>query len=287
MQKAHDPLVDPDIQQSLFEINSRITAPMVDRYTWDPEVYTDRFTRWLQENTNHKIHGLETFPYRAYCSGVTDALQNFVIRHNRRRIRFSQAEFIAPKVTANYCTVPWAWLENGNIEPGDAVIISWPFAGDGGTLHDLDGLLDRCERLGVPVLIDLAYFGISQGLQFDVSRPCITDVTTSLSKPFSVPLRAGIRYSRQYHDDNIQTMNDVKIYNRLAVKVALELMDLYSHQWIVDRYLPRQLKICQRAGLTPTPTLTLALGTAVHHHDFYRQGYYRICITDDLLKNVQ
>lgn len=282
MQKAHDPIVDPDVQASLFEINRSLTPDRVDRYTWDPAVYTDRFTRWLLEGTSHTIQGLEAFPLRAYCSGVTDALQNFVIRHNRRRIRFSQAEFIAPRVTANYCGISWQWLEQDDIQANDAVIISWPFAGDGGTVGDQTGLLDVCDRLGVPVLIDMAYFGISHGMQFDFNRPCITDVTTSLSKPFSVPLRAGIRYSRQYHDDNIQTMNDAKIINRLAVYVALGLMDQFR-QWMVDRYRPRQLAICSQHGLTITPTMTLALGDPVRHQDFYRQGFYRICITDELV----
>jgi hypothetical protein len=109
---------------------------------------------------------------------------------------------------------------------------------------------------------------------------------TSISKPFNVQLRQGIRFTREYHDDLVQVNSDSKIVNRIACQMAIELLKKFPHECIISKYQPRATTICQELNLTPTNTITLALGNAVEHTDFFRNGYYRVCITDELLQNI-
>ena len=63
-------------------------------------------------------------------------------------------------------------------------------------------VIDRCNQLKVPVLIDCAYFGTCKGISFDFNQACIQVITFSLSKIFPVVYaRIGMRLTRNYDDD--------------------------------------------------------------------------------------
>jgi len=283
---AHKPLVDPDVKKKVFSLNADLRAEDVELDTWDHKTYLDQFDLWIKSSSYNQVIGLENFSHRAYCAGVNDAIATFVSRHAKhRRIRVGRAEFVGAKINSNAMQASWCWLEDDEIRANDAVILSWPYAGNGNEIDGQDKLFKTCEQLQVPVMIDLAYFGISQGMTFDLSSPCITDVATSLSKPLNVSLRLGLRYTRSYHDDNIQSLSDLKIYNRMAAKIGTDLMKTFSHDWLVNKYLPVYQDVCAELDLQTTPTFTLALGNSSQHKEFLRNGHCRICVTDELLKN--
>lgn len=284
---AHTPLVDPDIKKQVFVINSALQPANVELGSWHTQTYLDQFESWIKSSTYNKIIGLEDFAHKAYCAGVSDAIAVFVSRHvKHKRIRFGRAEFMGAKGNSNAMQANWCYLEDDEIRSDDAVILSWPYAGNGDQIPDQAELLEKCQRLNVPVMIDLAYFGISHGMSFDLTQSCITDVAISLSKPLNVPLRLGMRWTRNHHDDKIQGLSDSKIYNRLAVHTGIGLMQTFSHNWLVDKYLPIYNDICAKHNLQTTPTITLALGNSEEHKEFFRNGYYRICVTDELLQNI-
>jgi hypothetical protein len=284
---AHKPLVDSDVKKTVFSVNANLRPEDIELESWDTKIYLDRFEHWINSSTHNKVIGLENFSHKAYCAGVNEAIAVFVSRHAaKKRIRFGRAEFVGAKINSNAMQANWCLLEDDEIRVNDAVILSWPYAGNGHEIPEQDLLLKQCQHLDVPVMIDLAYFGISHGMTFDVSHHCITDVAVSLSKPLSVPLRLGMRFTRNYHDDNIQSLSDSKIYNRMAVKTGTELMKTFSHDWLIDKYLPLYQEVCAKLNLQSTPTITLALGNSVKHKEFFRNGYYRVCVTDELLQNI-
>ena len=284
MQISHTPLTDQQIQAELFSQLAIIDPAAVNLNEWKTQTYLDEFTSWLTSSSYNQIVGLDQFPNRAYCSGVLNAIESFILRHARsRRLRFSQAEFIGAKVACNYAGAEWRWLEDGPICTGDAVIISWPFAGNGREYPGQEELFNSCNQLDVPVMVDLAYFGISSGMVFDLTHSCITDVATSLSKPMSTMLRLGIRYTKDLYDDPIQTSSNLKIYNRISTSIGTVLMQKFSYDWIVNKYLPRAHEVCNSKSLILSNTFTLALGDKNGHPEFERNGYYRICITDEIL----
>jgi TPP-dependent pyruvate/acetoin dehydrogenase alpha subunit len=92
--------------------------------------------------------------------------------------------------------------------------------------------------------------------------------------------------TREYHDDLIQGNSDSKIINRIAAQVGIELMKKFPHDYIISKYREKGEEICRKLNLTPSNTLTLALGNEHDHKDFFRNGYYRVCITNELLQDV-
>jgi len=284
---GHKPLIDPIIQHEIFQSLKNIDAESVSLQNWSSLPYLEAFRNWMVGSRTHNMNSLEQFQHSAYCAGTYDGIQAFIHRHvTSRRIRFSRAEFVGSKIICNHARANWCYLEDAHLQENDAVILSLPFSGNGGYHCDYHKTMSLCSDLRIPVLLDLAYFGISTGINFDFSHMCITDLVCSLSKPMSAQLRLGFRMTRQPYDDVVQSLSDTSTYNRIAVSVAINLLKKFSHHWFVQRYLDRQQTICQQLNIQSTPTFTLALGNAQQHKQFWREGYYRICITDELLHKL-
>jgi len=287
MKLAHDPIVDPVVQKKLELLLTEQTLDDIDLESWNIDNYTTLFVDWIKNSNYNTIHGLEQFPLKAYCAGALEGIATFVHRHaTTRRLRFSRAEFVASKICSNHAKATWKFIEEEDLDSNDAVIISLPFSGNGSTHHNYDNIIDYCNQHNVPVLIDMAYFGISYDIQVDLAQPCITDVVFSLSKCFSVPMRLGLRLSKYDFDDLIQVNSGMKLINRWAVNAGIGLLKKFSHNWIVEKYRPLQQQICEKYNLMSSNTVTLALGWPEVHDEFMRNGYRRVCITDELLQRL-
>jgi len=284
---GHKPLTDSEIQEEIFKELKIINPESVTPEGYQDSDYFESFTKWMENSSLNALHGLDSFKHRAYCSGTYDGIQSFVHRHlTKSRIRFSRAEFVGAKIVANNAGANWCYIEDAPLARGDAVVLSLPFSGNGSYHPKHVEILSTCCELDIPVLLDLAYFGISSGIDFDLRYKCISDIVISLSKPMATQLRVGLRFTREPHDDVIQVLSDSKIYNRISTSVATKLLNKFSHSWIIEKYLPRQQKICEQFNIVPTPTVTLAIGDAKNYSQFWREGYYRICITDELQQDI-
>ena len=287
MLASHKPLQDALIEQETFKIFSSITSNCTNLESWNPKLYTDQFRKWLLSSGSNSIVGLDTFRYSAYTVGSTDGIQSFILRHVRhKRIRCSRLEFVLSKILTQASGGELVYLEDAAIAPGDAVVVSFPFAGNGHEYSEFSQLLKDCTQHSVPVCLDATYFSISQGLTFDFNWPCITDVVTSLSKSFVTQLRLGIRFTKHELDDQIQACNNIGYYNRISVYVGMKLLEKFNHDYIVSKYHKWQNRICIEHDLEPTPTLTLALGDSKKYPEFVRENICRICITDELRRLV-
>jgi hypothetical protein len=276
----HKPLQDKTIVAELFATVPHLCANDVDIGLWDIKQHIDIFKQWLTTGTTTTLSGLDNFKFSALCVGTSDVINNFIHRNTARRLRFSCAEFVLSKITCNNINARWKFIEDGELEPGDAVILSLPFSGNGGRHPDHDLILNTSTKLGIPVCLDIAYLGIAHNLHIDLTASCITDVTASLSKPFSVMLRHGIRFTREYIDDSVQYASDRGMLPRLNIVLASKLMQKFPKDYIVNKYLSKYRIECERLGLDTTNTITLALG---NDQAFSRGGYNRVCITDEIL----
>lgn len=280
---AHKPIQDPVIMAAIADHLQTLNTDILDLERWDSQTHINIFDQWLKTGKHVKINGLDKFKHRALCNGSSAALSHFVYRNNHKRIRFSRNEFVLGRVVSNDGNIDWAYLEDDKIKSTDAVMVSVPFAGNGGQLPNYQQLIHTCNQLDVPVCVDLAYAGIGIDIQIDVDEKCIQEVVSSISKPFSSMLRHGIRYSKQRHDDNIQIASDTGILPRINIAIASKLLENFSKDFIVDKYINRYHKVCADLGLTETNTVTLALGDPDKHKEFVRGDQIRICITDELL----
>jgi hypothetical protein len=283
MLKEHKPMHDVEVNRFILESFTQLTDKNLNLATWHTDNHLTIFKHWINSSTCRKIYGLHEFRYQALCSGTSQAIENFINRNQKRRLRFSRNEFVLSKIICNVNSVDWCCLEDQDITENDAVVISWPFSGNGGIYPGVQDLIKSCERYNVPVLVDAAYFGISSDIEIDVTSTCISDVCVSLSKPFSTMLRHGIRFTRLSHDDLLQNTSDQGIINRPAVVVSSKLMEQFDADYIVKKYLSRHKEICQYNNLTSTPTLTLAVGDKNIYSEFNRGDFVRVCITNELL----
>jgi len=280
---AHKPLTDPLVQQEIANLLKNFDVNQTDITTWKTQPYIDEFLQWITHGNHTQVRGLESFKHGALCNGTSSAIETFIQRNNKRRIRFSCAEFVLSKIVSNSIGAQWCYLENDVLTTNDAVVLSYPFSGNGTVLPNLDQVLAQCTEKNIPVLVDLAYIGIGHNLVIDITAPCITDVTTSISKPFATMLRHGVRFTKQYYDDNIQSSSDIGILPRINIVIATQLMQKFSKDYIVDRYISKYLQICKDLELLPTNTITLAIGDNEKYPEFVRGGTARICVTDELL----
>jgi hypothetical protein len=288
MIKGHAPLVDTRVNEHLANALRLIDLAQLTPEQWSNNQYIETFQDWIETRTGNKVQGLSNFTNACYSAGAAESIDSFVNRHvTNRRIRFSVAEYVGAKITCNAAGGTWAFLEDEEVAANDAVVVSCPFSGNGGWYPKFDQLMDRCTELNVPVLLDLSYYGISYHMQINLDYDCITDVVFSLSKPMATQLRAGIRFRRQELDDTMQGNFNIKVYNRIAASLAIDLMKNFSQEYFVNRYGGVSRHFCQQLKLDPTPTVTLGLGNAEHYSEFLRGGYYRVCITDEILSGVR
>ena len=177
----------------------------------------------------------------------------------------------------------WCYLNDQELEPNDAVIISLPFSDTGNMHTDTQSVLDRCSELGVPVLIDCAFIGICANIDFDFDQPCITDIVFSLSKTFPVAsLRIGMRLTRVDDDDSLLIYKKTNYTNRLGAAVGSELIGQYGVDYNYQTWADQQLEFCKQLNIVPSNTVIFGLGDQQYQQ--YNRGNQtnRVCLANYL-----
>tara|TARA_B100000287_G_scaffold49800_1_gene44125 strand:+ start:705 stop:2087 length:1383 start_codon:yes stop_codon:yes gene_type:complete len=239
------------------------------------------FDKYIKASEYNKLSGLDDFQYKAYINGTSQAFDSFWMRHHSKRFRTFQGEFFYHK--ANWKKYhDWLPIEMDDIKENDAVIISLPFSDYCKEHPKMKNILDECEKLNVPVLVDCAWYLIAKNINFDFSKySCIEDITFSLSKSFhqANKLRAGVRYSRKYHDDNIHIMNEWKQYNHLAAYIGIKLLEEFEPDYAWKRWGDESKKFCKEHNLEQSDCVGFAFG-GNEYKEFNRgTEVNRLCIS--------
>ena len=275
----------PDLQVKKFweNINTNEIGDVLINNTNTAEIFLDTFHEWIQSSKLNNIKGL--LNYRTFIAGTSQGFDSFWMRHHDRRFRCFEGEFFYHK--ANWKKFHnWCYLDYDAIRKGDAVIISLPFS-DYCTEHPrMKEVLYNCEEVGAPVLIDCAYYGIASGVDFDFSNySCVEDIVFSLSKGFyqANKLRAGIRYSRYFRDDNIDIMNEWNQLNHLGAYLGTKLLNEFSSDYTFNKFRKRQEEYCKLHNLKPTDCVPFAFSSDGQYNDLNRgTDVNRLCIADQI-----
>ena len=236
--------------------------------------YCAQYRDWILSSQLNTVAGLDTLPVVAFSQGTTEAFDNFYIRHHKRRFRVFRGEYIYHKrIWQRHYADQWAFIDVDDIKTNDAVIVSWPFADTGNTHeHFNQEFLDKCHHLGVPVLIDAAFFGVCANQHYDFSHPAIEEVVFSLSKSFPVnALRIGIRFAREDFEDGMQIYHSTQYVNKLSAAVGLKLMAARSPDISFTKWRDKQLEFCNQLSLVPSNTVLFGIDTE-HKYDHYNRG---------------
>lgn len=255
------------------------------------EEYTDTFREWINYSDNKSLKGLDKFNFADYTQGTSQTFDHFVMKHNhKRQIVALQGEFQYHRCITKFAE----FKELMHIHPDflygkdlHALIISAPFS-DYGSIHpEFENIMEVCEYFNIPVCLDLAYWGIAKHVHIDLdSFPCIKEVTCSLSKPFYTleNHRVGVRFTRDYQDDGISMLNEVKMQNNHSMSLGVEYMKRFSPDYNWIKYQEDYERVCHENDLVWTDTVIFGLGDDVRHAEFNRgvSGNYRVCISEFL-----
>lgn len=250
--------------------------------------YLDNYQSWIRQTELNSLVGLDNFKHAVYSQGTTETFDKFYMKHHTRRFRCFRGEYMYHQLAWRNHWPNWEFIQNLDIEAGDAVVISMPFADTGDVHPEYHALMEKCQQLNVPVLIDSAYFGICGGLTLDYSYDCITDIAFSLSKTFPVShIRIGMRLSRVDDDDPLLVYHKTNYTNRIGASVGLELMRQFSSDYTVNTYRTTQQELCRQLDVDPSPCVIFGVDYRSVWPQYNRgAGSSRLCIADNLVSNT-
>ena len=254
------------------------------------EKFIEMFGRWIRSSELNVLKGLDAFPHVTQTNGTSEAFSMFMQRHNNKHFKFFKGDFMMHKVASNNMNVKWDWIFNySQIKKGDAVIISCPFSDTGNAIEDMQQILEWCSHNEVPVLIDMAYFGMCYGISINLDQPCVEEVTFSLGKTFPmIGARAGIRLQRTEIDDPVLFANQHGIVNNFGAMIGEYAMTCWSPDFIANKYMKAQLIVCNQLELKPTNCVIFAMSNHDDHNQFNRgNDLTRLCISKLLVEEYE
>ena len=216
--------------------------------------YFSVYKKWMF-STFPKIKGYEDFNEACFTQGTTESFYQFYIRYrSHRRLRLAKGEYFFHQMMSRlwYPEGKFAWIEDEPITKDDVVLISVPFSDTGCVPEYLEDMLCECDKLDVPVMIDLAYLNLAVDLEFDLSHPCIKYIVSSLSKVFPIELhRVGIRLQREKWEDQLYVINEpyYNYINILSCHLGLEMMKKFSADYTYNKYREKQIALCEAMEL--------------------------------------
>ena len=257
------------------------------------EVYGTVWKEWLNYSNTKSLKGLDKFHFVDYTQGTSQTFDQFILRHSKdRQILVLGGDFqyhacLGKHVNFKYVDYPHH-LEGIIQGPGlHALLISAPFS-DFGCIHpDFEELMRVCNVMDIPVCLDLAYWGIAKNIHINLNNfPAIKEVTCSLSKPFFTleNHRVGVRFTKEYVDDGVSMLNEVKMQNNHSMALGLAYMKNFSPDYNWEKYKTKYEDACHENDLVWTDTVIFGLGDDVRHKEFNRgvSGNYRVCISEYL-----
>jgi hypothetical protein len=246
--------------------------------------YTNTWRDWLLQSSSKQITGLALFDYADYTCGTSQAFDHFWLRYSNKRLVCFAGEFQYHSCIGkhlNFKTIT-QWSD---LQPGDALILSFPFSDIGSTHPQQHQILSQCNNLSIPVCLDLAYWGISKNISIDLTLyPCVQEVSSSLSKSFYTleNHRVGVRFTKKYTNDGISMINEVNMQNNYSMSLGVHYMTKFSADWNWQQFGDAQLAVCKHHDFAPSDTVIFGLTSDSQYGDFNRgiPNNNRICISN-------
>jgi len=253
------------ILRQQYDFTTLNSDSIIDEYLYE-------YDTWIKSGTLNTFTGLQDFKYKCYSNGTTEAFDKFYMRNAKRRFRCYKGEYMYHKLAWRDKFV-WNYIEDEDLHPSDAVVISLPFADTGNKHEKYHELMRQCSDMGIPVLVDCAYYGACRSVDIDLAYPCITDVTFSLSKTFPVAYaRIGIRYTRVDDDDTMFVYHKISYNNKIGALIGLEYFKNFSPDYIPNKYLDKQYEFCQSIDVKPSKTVLFGIDDKNKYPQYNRGG---------------
>jgi hypothetical protein len=245
-----------DIEAHQFH-NSLHNANVADTEDYDSltDTFKEKMQNWVHNHKLISFTGLDAFPDRDICLGVTHQIDELHMMYNKKIVIFDGDYLYHGRLfpAINKRTVD-------TLTSGDVLVIATPFTFYDNNVHpDMPAILERCLQLNIPVHIDAAWYPCCRDINFNVNHPAIKTVTFSLSKAFGLNVhRIGLRYSRKRENGPILLMNDFKYVNIADVWIGLEFMQHFGTDFWWRKYEKHYNAILQHCNLAPSKAIHTA-----------------------------
>jgi hypothetical protein len=248
--------------QDVIDFVQNINCTKYLKDPWTVSKFEEQFPSWIDAGSRYKLRNFDLFKFSNFSQGTQESFLNYYIMNKDRRLRVFKGDYWWHMEIWTRAGFNWSYLEDDDIKPGDACICSYPFALTGEKNAKFDWLLDECDRVGAKCLVDFIYLPNSNNVvDIDLARPCIEEITFSLSKTFPVQTaKLAIRLLKTKPYDPMQMSNDENIGNRLSAGLALELINQFPVDYMVSKYSTAQDHWCNALGLSKTNVVHFALG---------------------------
>jgi hypothetical protein len=261
---------DPEI------INFMKSLTLVDSL-WQEDItqqFCKEYKDWIKSSKNNLVRGLDDYKYAVYSNGTSQAFDMFYIKNKDRRFRCFKGEYIYHQLAWRNNWPDWKFIEDEKLSDNDAVVISLPFADTGDKHEEMEFLLHNCNAMGIPVLVDCAYFGICNDIDFNFRHECITDIVFSLSKTFPVAhARIGMRLTKQDDDDLMFVYDKINYNNRIGATIGLELIKQFGPDYIYEKYKTQQLKMCIENLVVPSKCVIFGIDYDGQYSEYNRGSH--------------
>jgi hypothetical protein len=246
--------------------------------------FLDKYVKWFP--STHDISGLDTFDGITASQGTTETFDKWYQVTNHKRLRLLRGEYFYHQMAAREVYRSFKWIEDGPIEKDDVVIISCPFADTGNIPDMFVSIIDRCENMDVPVLVDMAYINLARGLSIDLSPRCIKVVTTSLSKVFPVPhYRIGMRLTKGIDDDLMIAYQQNGYVNQFSCGVGYHMMQQFPADHTFRKYRDRQQHMCVKLSVEPSSCVLFGIDRSGKYGEYSRgSDTNRLCFRKQFTK---
>jgi len=272
------PVVDKRIQ--VFVNSLDLTNSLYNELI--PTEFTKNFYNWITSSKNNTLLGIEQFTNRKLIAGCAQAFDHWYWRYKSRTFRFFRGEFMYHSAVLKHGGT-WQYINDAELDNNNAVIISVPFS-DYGTQHkDLENILNQCNDLNIPVLLDFAYYPCTKNININLDNyPCAETIVFSISKAFygAEFLRVGMRLERKDTDDGIDVFNSVDMNNRVSLSIANKLIKNYSVDYNWDAYKEIYSQVCKENNLKETDCIMFGLGGDEWKDMNRGSDVNRICISE-------
>lgn len=246
--------------------------------------YIKTYKKWMF--STHNINGDEKYNLGCFSNGTRESFYLYYLRYlPYKRLRIAKGEYFFHQMLKGIYSdyVKFAWIEDEPIEEGDFVLISVPFSDTGNIPSYLESMLNSCDELNVPVMLDLAYLNISKGLTLNLDHKCIKYIVSSLSKVFPVEnFRIGIRLQKDIFEDQMTVVNEpyYNYINLLSARLGTGLMNTFTADYIYNKYHNKQIKLCSMLDLTPSSSVYFGLDYKSKYKEYNRgNNTNRLCFT--------
>lgn len=234
--------------------------------------FVNDYYKWMQ--VPHNINGIDKFHSLSYCNGSTEAFDKFYHKHMHRKLRFLRGEYLYHQIMGKRYFKESTYIDDDIlITQDDVVVMSVPFSDTGSVPKNYTKIMEACESLKVPVLLDMAYINLAIDLQINVDYLCIDTITTSLSKVFPVAYsRIGMRMQRENLDDTLDAYEQNSYLNTHSVNIGHALIKKYEADYSYHKYREQQLSFCNMLDLTPSDSFIFGIDYKNKSQEYNRGG---------------